>query len=253
MIFRRLSVNLRRQNWTAITIEFVLLVTGVYLGVVAANWNQDRIAQRDTDMLLSQLAEELKNHGANLVKAEGYYEIPRRYAHRAALGWAGDSSVSDREFVVAAYQASQITGATSDASVMAQMFGAGELRTIKDSEVRRSLARVVGYDVAPLSLAAVSSPYRQNVRKVIPAPIQDAIRAQCGDRTPPGTDMPQLPATCDIEIAPDLAKQTAIALRSKPELQEELRWHGAAVANQTYNFREFRSRISDFTAVVAER
>jgi hypothetical protein len=42
MILRRLSKNLKEQNWTAITIEFVLLVFGVFLGIQVANWNVER-------------------------------------------------------------------------------------------------------------------------------------------------------------------------------------------------------------------
>jgi hypothetical protein len=42
MIFRRLAQNLREQNWTAIAIEFVLLVLGVFLGIQVANWNESR-------------------------------------------------------------------------------------------------------------------------------------------------------------------------------------------------------------------
>lgn len=44
MILRRLSESLRAQNWTAIVIEFVLLVSGVFLGIQVANWNA---AQQD--------------------------------------------------------------------------------------------------------------------------------------------------------------------------------------------------------------
>ncbi len=39
MILRRLSQSLKEQNWTAIWIEFVLLVVGVFLGIQVANWN----------------------------------------------------------------------------------------------------------------------------------------------------------------------------------------------------------------------
>ncbi len=42
MLLRRMIANLRDQNWTAITIEFVLLVVGVFLGIQVANWNEDR-------------------------------------------------------------------------------------------------------------------------------------------------------------------------------------------------------------------
>jgi len=42
MILRGLAQNLREQNWTAISIEFVLLVLGVFLGIQVANWNDER-------------------------------------------------------------------------------------------------------------------------------------------------------------------------------------------------------------------
>ena len=42
MILRRLSQSLKQQNWTAIWIEFVLLVAGVFLGIQVANWNASR-------------------------------------------------------------------------------------------------------------------------------------------------------------------------------------------------------------------
>jgi hypothetical protein len=55
MILRRLSQNLKAQNWTAIAIEFVLLVCGVYLGIQVANWNEarrERMAERQSLLLL---------------------------------------------------------------------------------------------------------------------------------------------------------------------------------------------------------
>ena len=42
MILRRLTQSLKEQNWTAIVVEFVLLVCGVFLGIQAANWNEQR-------------------------------------------------------------------------------------------------------------------------------------------------------------------------------------------------------------------
>lgn len=42
MILRRLSQSLKTQNWTAIWIEFILLVSGVFLGMQVSNWNQER-------------------------------------------------------------------------------------------------------------------------------------------------------------------------------------------------------------------
>ena len=46
MILRRVATALREQNWSTITIEFLLLVVGVFLGIQAANWNQARVTQQ---------------------------------------------------------------------------------------------------------------------------------------------------------------------------------------------------------------
>ena len=48
MILRRFSESLKEQNWTAILIEFVLLVVGVFLGIQVSNWNEARIGQART-------------------------------------------------------------------------------------------------------------------------------------------------------------------------------------------------------------
>lgn len=58
MILRRLSQSLKEQNWTAIWVEFVLVVAGVFLGIQVANWNGDlRDQQREHGYLLRISAE----------------------------------------------------------------------------------------------------------------------------------------------------------------------------------------------------
>lgn len=40
MILRRITRSLAEQNWTAIILEFVLLVAGVYFGIEVSNWSE---------------------------------------------------------------------------------------------------------------------------------------------------------------------------------------------------------------------
>src|SRR5688572_24090118 len=60
MILRRLSQALKAQNWTAITVEFVLLVGGVFLGIQVANWNAARIERSLEAKYLARLAEDVR-------------------------------------------------------------------------------------------------------------------------------------------------------------------------------------------------
>ena len=59
MILRRLSQSLKEQNWTAIVIEFVLLVLGVFLGIQVANWNEERRDHNREHAYLGRIATEL--------------------------------------------------------------------------------------------------------------------------------------------------------------------------------------------------
>ena len=66
MILRRLSKSLKEQNWTAIWIEFVLLVAGVFLGIQVANWNQARADRTEYEAALVRLGAEIDTNLASL-------------------------------------------------------------------------------------------------------------------------------------------------------------------------------------------
>lgn len=61
MILRRLTEHVRAQNWTAVALDFVIVVVGVFIGIQVSNWNdarQERVVERDTLIRLYQDIEE---------------------------------------------------------------------------------------------------------------------------------------------------------------------------------------------------
>ena len=238
MILRRLSANLRTQNWTAIAIEFLIVVVGVFIGTQVANWNQGRLEQQATKRMLVQLIPELRTELQFFGNVKAYYAITRRYADQATEGWQDRRRMTDSDFVIAAYQASQITGIGINPDSWSLTFGGEQLRNIDDPAVRRNLEVVLTSDYSPVEFAAVATPYREQVRRVIPIEIQDQIREKCGDRnlkTAYAVYLNVLPAGCTLRIDPAQASTTAAALRARPELVGELRWHLAAVATYLAN------------------
>jgi len=55
MILRRITQHVREQNWTAIGIDFVIVVVGVFIGTQVSNWNADRVDQQVETRLLHEL------------------------------------------------------------------------------------------------------------------------------------------------------------------------------------------------------
>jgi hypothetical protein len=234
MILRRLSENLRAQNWTAIAIEFVIVVLGVFIGTQVSNWNQERLEKQATNKMLDQLRPELRNKLAFFGSARNYYAITQRYARQALAGWSGDPAVSDNQFVIAAYQASQIYGLGMNAQNWTLTFGGDQMRDIADTKLRRNLAAVLTADYDLVRFDAVATPYRQHVREILPDSVQEAIRDRCGDRNilrEGAQFFVVLPPSCSLQLDPGAASGAASLLRSHPELANELNWHLAKVAN----------------------
>ena len=65
MILRRIIAHLRDQQWTAIALDFVIVVTGVFVGIQASNYNAERAERRleaeYTDRILADLDQILIN------------------------------------------------------------------------------------------------------------------------------------------------------------------------------------------------
>lgn len=230
MILRRMTHHMKNESWLSVGIEFVLVVLGVFLGIAAANWNEERLEKRETAELLEQVDAQMAAFAVYIDSLADYYRSASRYGDRAVAGWRRDPSVSDAEFVIAAYQASQISGVGNASGTWAVVLGAENLRDIEDPVIRQNLAAVMTYDYALVDLRSVATRYREEVRKTVPHEIQSAIRANCNDSFIGGRL--SLPVRCDIDIDPGMAKEAAAALRARPELVGELQWHRAAVANQ---------------------
>jgi hypothetical protein len=98
-----MTKQLRGQNWVSVAIELAIVVVGVFIGIQAANWNQARQERQETRELLSQLQTELTTFHGFLDELDDYYATAGRYAVTADAGWRGEPSVTDRDFVIAAY------------------------------------------------------------------------------------------------------------------------------------------------------
>lgn len=256
MILRRLTENLRAQNWTAITIEFLIVVIGVFIGTQVSNWNQERLEKRETEQMLVNLMPELQSQLEFFDSVRTYYGTTRQYADQALAAWNDDPKVTDEQFVIAAYQASQISGIGTNAENWALTFGGEQLRHISDPKIRRGIELVLTSDYEPVGVNAVASPYREQVRRVIPIHVQDDIRRECGDHNATGSSgfiMVLLPKTCALRIPPAEAAKIAADLRRRPDLAKELNWHLAATAAFLANADILEQTIRNFQSEMAKR
>jgi hypothetical protein len=56
MILRRITEHVKAQNWTAVAIDFVIVVVGVFIGIQVSNWNAARADRNREQVLIERVA-----------------------------------------------------------------------------------------------------------------------------------------------------------------------------------------------------
>ena len=62
MILRRVIAHFRKQEWTAIAIDFLIVVAGVFVAAQVSNWNAAREGRATATRHLTEIAEDLRSH-----------------------------------------------------------------------------------------------------------------------------------------------------------------------------------------------
>lgn len=78
MTLRRVTEHVREQNWTAVGIDFLIVVVGVFIGIQVSNWNETRSEIARERLLLGELRAELAESIKQLrIKQDAYDQVGR--------------------------------------------------------------------------------------------------------------------------------------------------------------------------------
>jgi hypothetical protein len=256
MILRRLAQHLKEQNWTAITIEFVLLVLGVFLGIQVANWNEERQTRVRAESYTAHLKADLRHESWRYQFLLEYHRDVRAAAERAVAALAGGVALSDEDFLISAYRASQYKQNASRRSTFDELVSTGNIGLILDRELRRQVVALYNLTtIDHLVREGVESRYREHFRMSVPTDVQRALGQHCGDkylRSGDYTDFDKvLDYSCQTGLPADVITAAAEVLRTDPQTIRLLRLRIAdldtRLVDLTSNNREVYEFLLDAT------
>src|SRR5512144_3373426 len=70
MILRRVVEHAKTQNWFAVTLDFFIVVIGVFIAIEVANWNQARQDRQEERRYYGQLLVDLRSDLETFSRAE---------------------------------------------------------------------------------------------------------------------------------------------------------------------------------------
>ena len=144
MILRRIIAHFRKQEWTAIALDFVIVVVGVFVGLQAQAWNesrQDRVHER---MYIERLARDFtaieeRTEFAN-EKWLSVINVSRRLlADIDAFNATGRMPRTEQAILVDLNDLHGTRIPAPRAATFVEMLSTGEIRVLRDEELRDAL------------------------------------------------------------------------------------------------------------------
>ena len=72
MLLRSVTRHVRQQNWTAICIDLVIVVVGVFIGIQVSNWNEERESHNAERAFIEAVRDDIAQ---NISDAQGFVEM----------------------------------------------------------------------------------------------------------------------------------------------------------------------------------
>lgn len=248
MILRRLSKSLKEQNWTAIWIEFVLLVVGVFLGIQVSNWNAERETQRQSAIFTARLIADLQVEAWAYVYLIEYNKDVLVNARRALEGLSGEHPMSDEQLLISAYRASQYESQDRRRATFDELVSTGTIGLITNQRLRETATSVYSSTLIEQTLAeSKQSEYRLMFRKALPAQVQQELQEKCGDRIVAPMDyagiLHSLDYPCTLDLPADKIRNATQVLRSQPGLVPVLQLRFADIQTVLANLQSYNTSL----------
>jgi hypothetical protein len=221
MLLRRVIEHVRKQEWTAVAIDFVIVVAGVFVGIQAANWNEVRSDQSRARGYLERIHSDLEADLANYQNRIRFWNAVSTYG-RTGLSYADTGRMDDGtqwDLLLAYFQASQVAEFWTRSTTYDELKAAGELNLIANLDLRNALANY--YTEAGNPALSERPAYREHVRGVIPMDVQLYIWTKCYASNERGE---QDLRECAPPVSEARAAEIVNAIRGDRPLMSELRY-----------------------------
>ncbi len=228
MILRRMREHVAHHNWFAVSVDFLIVVIGVFLGIQASNWNHVRETHAQAREYRRMLLADLDTNLSDGAGRKNYYRWVRSEALATLAALGRPSSELDEQFLVHAYQASQIQPWALKRNTYDEILSVGAMADLGPPVLRDRVANFyVGSEVTSANMTALP-PYREILRRVMPYAAQQQIRARCNERVvanSQGAVRVIVPGTCVLGLDPAIARKAILQVHDWPGLDLDLnRW-----------------------------
>ncbi len=237
MILRRLTQNVKDQNWFAVVLDFIIVVVGVVIGLQVSNWNDARAEKARAAEYSERLMDDLDFEYDYVISLIDYTKATLEAGNQAYLGLAGQVPMDDMTIMIHAFRASQYNWYERRRATFDEMVSAGSFRLIENGQLRDAAFGMFStplFDI--MREEGGTADYRAYYRETIEPSVAETLRQACGDLQVDTGDrfitLITLDYECDPDISADDLANGVAALRAHPGILDALRLRTAQRAGR---------------------
>lgn len=244
MILRRVIEHMKHQHWTAIWIDLLIVILGVFIGTQVSNWNTERETRQKSVVFTERLKADLKVEAWAYEYMIDYNKDVLANARRALDALTEDRPLTDEQFVISAYRATQYEASDRRRATYDELVSTGTISLIVDQKLRETAIMVYATPlIDQIMNSGMQSEYREIFRKTVSAPVQQELMNQCSDRIVLPLDyagiVHALDYPCNLRLPADKIRAAAKALRSREGLVPALQLRFANVGTDLVNLAQY--------------
>jgi hypothetical protein len=171
MLLRRMIEHVKAQNWFAVGLDFIIVVTGVFIGLQVQQWNEARKDAVLHETLLERLEAEFRDLEPVVAELVAYVQLSRKSTAAVVDALRLEHPPEDESaFRFALARANWVVNIPDIAPAYQELVATGRLSDIRKVELRKAL---IGYGDAHQRLERIYP----GATRVIFAPDSNYYRA----------------------------------------------------------------------------
>lgn len=225
MVFRRFRDHVIDHNWFAVSIDIAIVIVGVFLGMQANNWNQNRTDGDEARTFRRSIIADLRANEIDIVTRAAYYRAVRDHALAALDVLENRPNDAGEGFLADAYLASSSWRRPLIRSAYDEMIGSGLGQSALGLQTRAQMssyyAQIPQFNENVLAITA----YKERLRRAMPYEVQQRIGQRCRDNIltlPSGMQIAVFPSRCQPQLDPRQITLAVDRLKSTSELNLDL-------------------------------
>jgi hypothetical protein len=225
MITSRIVNHFKGRNWSALGLELLVVILGVFIGLQVDNWNQARIQHNEVKSYYDRLIEDMRANEQDLLARKDYYTQVRTHGQAALDALRKPREELAEQLLIDAYQATQIWQFVFNRATYDEILSAGAMGTIPDLVARRRISNYFVIADSVINLLLDQNAYRESVRSYLPVDVQRRIERNCGDvviTTSSGAVGNSLAVECSLALDKAAVRVAVDSLLSAPGLETQL-------------------------------